>query len=177
MSIVRRLWQRILKPTYFVGKDLEGNKYFEHPNTNNGRSKRTVKYRKNEDMWAYVASGKRLPVQWSAWLTHTRPDPPSIEELHVDIARQERVKVNAAILEAKDQAEIAIANRERVAAPSHHSQIETQSPSATQNVPVDQRLEPLESDQRPKAQTRDPWAEALKGSDEPRSWTPITRRR
>lgn len=26
-----------------------------------GRSKRTVKYRKNEDMWAYVASGKRLP--------------------------------------------------------------------------------------------------------------------
>lgn len=26
-----------------------------------GRSKRTVKYRKNEDMWTYVASGKRLP--------------------------------------------------------------------------------------------------------------------
>jgi NADH dehydrogenase [ubiquinone] 1 alpha subcomplex assembly factor 2 len=74
-----------------------------------GRSKRTVKYRKNEDMWTYVASGKRLPglylhcyvlvsdltfplllilscllcaVQWSAWLTHTRPDPPSIEVGH-----------------------------------------------------------------------------------------------
>ncbi|KAG0704902.1 hypothetical protein DFH29DRAFT_909082 [Suillus ampliporus] len=174
MSIVRRLWQRILKPTFFVGKDLEGNKYFEHPNANPGRSKRTVKYRKNEDMWAYVASGRRLPVQWSAWLTHTRSDPPTIEELQKDLARQQRVKINAAILEAKDQAEKA--NAARVAAPSHHSEIETQSPSASQNVPMDQKLKPLESDQ-PKSQTRDPWAEALKGSDEPRSWMPVARRR
>ncbi|KAG1776893.1 hypothetical protein EV702DRAFT_318498 [Suillus placidus] len=175
MSIVRRLWQRILKPTYFVGKDMEGNKYFEHPNANNGRSKRTVKYRENEDMWAYVASGKRLPVQWSAWLTHTRPDPPSIEELQADLARQQRVKLNAAILEAKDEAERA--NMKRLEAPSHHSETETQSPSVSWNVPRDQRLEPPEPDQRPKAQTRDPWAEALKGSDEPRSWTPMARKR
>jgi hypothetical protein len=28
---------------------------------NEGRSKRTVKYKRNEDMWAYVASGRRLP--------------------------------------------------------------------------------------------------------------------
>ncbi|KAG1876923.1 hypothetical protein C8R48DRAFT_689168 [Suillus tomentosus] len=171
MSIVRRLWQRILKPTYFVGKDMEGNKYFEYPNANNGRSKRTVKYRKNEDMWAYVASGKRLPVQWSAWLTHTRPDPPGIEELQADLARQQRVKLNAAILEARDEAERA--NRERLEAPSHHSAVDTQS----QNVSRDERLEPPESDRRPKTQTRDPWAEALSGSDEPRSWVPMTRKR
>lgn len=171
MSIVRRLWQRILKPTYFVGKDMEGNKYFEYPNANNGRSKRTVKYRKNEDMWAYVASGKRLPVQWSAWLTHTRPDPPGIEELQADLARQQRVKLNAAILEARDEAERA--NRERLEAPSHHSAAEAQS----RNVSRDDRLEPPESDRRPKTQTRDPWAEALSGSDEPRSWVPMTRKR
>ncbi|KAG1812368.1 hypothetical protein EV424DRAFT_102604 [Suillus variegatus] len=171
MSIVRRLWQRILKPTYFVGKDMEGNKYFEYPNANNGRSKRTVKYRKNEDMWAYVASGKRLPVQWSAWLTHTRPDPPGIEELQADLARQQRVKLNAAILEARDEAERA--NRERLEAPSHHSAADTQS----QNVSRDERLEPPESDRRPKTQTRDPWAEALSGSDEPRSWVLMTRKR
>ncbi|KAG1753641.1 uncharacterized protein EDB91DRAFT_409925 [Suillus paluster] len=176
MSIVRRLWERILKPSYFVGKDLEGNKYFECPNTDKGRSKRTVKYRKNEDMWAYVASGRRLPVQWSAWLTHTRPIPPTIEELQADLARQQRVKINAAILEAKYQTESA--DRGRVAVPpSHNSEIEAQSPSASQNVPMDQKLEPQESDQRPKSQTRDPWAEASKGSDEPRSWTPVSRRR
>ncbi|KAG2036802.1 hypothetical protein BDR03DRAFT_1011365 [Suillus americanus] len=175
MSIVRRVWQRMFKPAYFVGKDMEGNKYFEHQNANNGRSKRTVKYRENEDMWAYVASDKRLPVQWSAWLTHTRPDPPSIEELQADLARQQRVKLNAAILEAKDEAEKA--NRERLDAPSHHPAIETRSPSVSLNVPRDQRLEPPESDQRPKAQIRDPWAEALKGSDEPRSWTPMARKR
>lgn len=151
---------------------MEGNKYFEHPNANSGRSKRTVKYRKNEDMWAYVASGKRLPVQWSAWLTHTRPDPPSIEELQADLARQQRVKLNAAILEAKDEAERA--NIGRLEEPSH-SETKMQSPSVSRNVIGDQRLS--ESDQLPKAQTRDPWAEALKGSDEPRSWTPVTRKR
>lgn len=154
---------------------MEGNKYFEHPNANNGRSKRTVKYRKNEDMWAYVASGKRLPVQWSAWLTHTRPDPPSIEELQADLARQQRVKLNAAILEARDEAERA--NIERLEEPSYHSETEIQSPSVSRNVIRDQRLKLSESDQLPKAQTRDPWAEALKGSDEPRSWTPVTRKR
>ncbi|KIK47022.1 hypothetical protein CY34DRAFT_799871 [Suillus luteus UH-Slu-Lm8-n1] len=154
---------------------MEGNKYFEHPNTNNGRSKRTVKYRKNEDMWTYVASGKRLPVQWSAWLTHTRPDPPSIEELQADLTRQRRVKLNAAILEAKDEAERA--HREKLEAPSHHSQIETQPSSVSRNVPRDRGLELPELDQGSKVQTRDPWAEALKGSDEPRSWTPVARRR
>ncbi|KAG1745327.1 hypothetical protein EDB19DRAFT_485896 [Suillus lakei] len=174
MSIVRRLWQRILKPTYLVGKDMQGNKYFEHPNTDNGRSKRTVKYRKNEDMWAYVASGKRLPVQWSAWLTHTRPDPPTLEELQADLSTSTTGQVERSHSGSKDEAERA--NREQVTAPSHHS-VETQSPSVSRNVPRDQRLEPLESDQRPKAQSRDPWAEALKGSDEPRSWMPVTRSR
>ena len=61
-----------------------------------GRSKRTIQYSSNEDMHAYVASGKRLPgaivrlsdlahptpchpVQWNAWLTHTRRNPPTLE--------------------------------------------------------------------------------------------------
>lgn len=80
-----------------------------------GRPKRTIQYKRTDDMWTYVASGKRLPgmviiplflpllffhsirhlvlsrhpslgrvlivraVQWNAWLTHTRLNPPSIE--------------------------------------------------------------------------------------------------
>lgn len=143
-------------------------------------------------------------VQWSAWLTHTRPDPPTTEasvtppnvikfilnhflnhfyvnffsltqELQSDLIRQQKVKMNAAILEAKDQEERA--QRERLVAPSHHSETEGLSPSSSQNVPTNQTLGRPESDQRPESQTRDPWAEALKGSDEPRSWTPLARRR
>lgn len=63
-----------------------------------GRPKRIIQYSNNDDMHAYVASGKRLPgvmargfcdpvylipfhalVQWNAWLTHTRREPPTLE--------------------------------------------------------------------------------------------------
>jgi NADH dehydrogenase [ubiquinone] 1 alpha subcomplex assembly factor 2 len=98
------------------------------------------------------------------------------QELQADLARQQRVKLNAAILEARDEAERA--NGDRLDAPSHDAELNTQSPSVPRNVSrSDPKLEPPESDQRPKAQTRDPWAEASKGSDEPRSWTPMARKR
>lgn len=178
-------------------------------------------------MWTYIASARRLPglyihlssalrsyfwsqflyythfspcaVQWSSWLTHTRPNPPTVEvgqsfdvveisscwlilrkfiviqELQADLARQQRVKINAAILEAKDQEERV--KKARLAAPSLHSETERHPPSASQNAPMNQKLGRPERDQRPEQQTRDPWAEALEGSDEPRSWTPTARRR
>ena len=66
-------------------------------------------------------------VQWSAWLAHTRPHPPTIEvcpllsffffflfmpgiyfsskELQADIVRQQRVLANVALIEARDRAE------------------------------------------------------------------------
>jgi len=56
-------------------------------------------------MWKYTGGGKRLPIQWSAWLAHTRPHPPTIEELQADIARQQRVLANVALIEARDRAE------------------------------------------------------------------------
>ncbi|KAJ7664318.1 hypothetical protein B0H17DRAFT_1091984, partial [Mycena rosella] len=80
MSFVRRLVQRLRRPNYFVGKDLEGNRYFEHPSVlDDPRPKRTVKYSGSGDMWTYVGGSRRLAVQWSSWLTHTRPDPPTLE--------------------------------------------------------------------------------------------------
>jgi len=65
------------------------------------------------------------PVQWSAWLTHTRRHPPTLEvsifftyflsrlslnqkkkqELEADLNRQRRVLSNALVIEARDQAE------------------------------------------------------------------------
>ncbi|KAH9973805.1 hypothetical protein BGW80DRAFT_1306502 [Lactifluus volemus] len=63
-------------------------------------------------MWDYVGGARRLPVQWVSWLSHTRPDPPTIEELRADLERQRRVLHNAAVIQARDQEE-----RARISAP------------------------------------------------------------
>ncbi|KIP12155.1 hypothetical protein PHLGIDRAFT_124328, partial [Phlebiopsis gigantea 11061_1 CR5-6] len=109
MSLFQRLWQRIRNPRGYIGRDLEGNRYFEVPNPNDawGRPKRIVKYREGFDMWTYIAGERRLPVQWTSWLTHTRIYPPSLEELAADLERQKRVQLRAAMIEARDQEEMA----------------------------------------------------------------------
>ncbi|KAK0203579.1 hypothetical protein DFS33DRAFT_1332569 [Desarmillaria ectypa] len=107
MSFFSRIWKLIRHPTGFVGRDLEGNMFFEHRNQlpEARRTKRTVKYCNPGDMWLYIGGPKRLPVQWSAWLSHTRPDPPTIQELQIDLARREKVLRNAALIEARDREE------------------------------------------------------------------------
>ncbi|KAL4258996.1 complex I NDUFA12 subunit family protein [Pleurotus pulmonarius] len=108
MSFFRRLWNMvgINKSTRFVGGDLEGNRYYEWANPNNpSRTRRSVKYYKEDDMWLYVGGQKRLAVQWSSWLSHTRAHPPTIEELQADVLRQQKVQHNAALIEAKEQHE------------------------------------------------------------------------
>ncbi|KAG8834457.1 hypothetical protein FRC17_008679 [Serendipita sp. 399] len=64
-----------------------------------------IKYQPESRKWDYVSGQARLPVQWSMWLTHTRADPPSIEELRADIQRQQRVQASALALEQQYQAE------------------------------------------------------------------------
>ncbi|KZT69938.1 hypothetical protein DAEQUDRAFT_725917 [Daedalea quercina L-15889] len=110
MSFLRRVFDRLMRPTYLVGRDLEGNKYYEYPSISDetSRTKRVVKYRPGADMLTYVAGKKRLPVQWTAWLTHTRLRPPTVEELHADLERQLRVQRNAALIEARDREERAL---------------------------------------------------------------------
>ncbi|KAF9442967.1 hypothetical protein P691DRAFT_764717 [Macrolepiota fuliginosa MF-IS2] len=106
MSLLRRIFNLIRSPTRYVGRDLQGNRFYEHPGISDDlRTKRTVQYRNPEDVWNYIGGGKRLPVQWSMWLSHTRRHPPTVEELHQDLERQQRVLANAAVLEARDQAE------------------------------------------------------------------------
>ncbi|KAF8155643.1 hypothetical protein B0H34DRAFT_714199 [Crassisporium funariophilum] len=106
MSFIARLWNAVRKPIQYVGRDLEGNRFYEgHSPNDPSRPKRTVQYHNEEDVWKYIGGGKRLPIQWSAWLTHTRAQPPTLEELQADMARQQRVMANVAIIEARDQAE------------------------------------------------------------------------
>ncbi|KAI6040902.1 hypothetical protein EDC04DRAFT_2893675 [Pisolithus marmoratus] len=172
MSVLRKIWQRCFWRPYLVGKDLEGNRYFEFPNRGSDRPKRIIKYTSDDDMLAYVASGRRLPVQWSSWLTHTRHDPPTTEELQADLAHRKRVQMNAARLETKEKEE-----RSRLA--SQTASVRSHMQSADIRKPVEPPLEPKEtqSDHRkPDTKAYDPWAAANKAPEEPQSWTPIARR-
>ncbi|KAH8101118.1 hypothetical protein BXZ70DRAFT_934511 [Cristinia sonorae] len=171
MSFLRRMWGKITNPTGLVGRDLEGNRYYEYLNPESARSKRVVKYRRGYDMWTYVAGGKRLPVQWSAWLTHTRPHPPTLEELYADLERQRRVLAGAAMIEAREREAAATA---QLAEPT-----QTSLPSlrtSESRTPEEARLATEEIDTTWQGK-ENPFAKIPKGADEPQAWAPRAARR
>ncbi|KAJ1837863.1 hypothetical protein LPJ70_005686 [Coemansia sp. RSA 2708] len=84
----------------YVGSDLEGNLYFERIVRGACRSRRHVVYRKNLAVSDY--SDKVIPVQWQAWMRHTRAQAPTVAELIQDIRRQERIAVNVRQLAANE---------------------------------------------------------------------------
>jgi hypothetical protein len=43
------------------------------------RTKRVVKYARRMELWEYPQAQRRLPVQWTMWLTHTRLKAPTLE--------------------------------------------------------------------------------------------------
>ncbi|EPT00618.1 hypothetical protein FOMPIDRAFT_1122413 [Fomitopsis schrenkii] len=146
----------------YLSDKRAGNNYYEYPSVleETLRTKRVVKYRAGADMLTYVAGKRRLPVQWSAWLTHTRPHPPSLEELHADIARQRRVLQNAALIEARDREERALQLR---MAPDNREAIT----EGVVNTPAkaSQQAPPANVDYQTPM------------SDEPQTWTPRAIRR
>ncbi|CCM03270.1 uncharacterized protein FIBRA_05398 [Fibroporia radiculosa] len=196
MSWLRRVWQGIRRPSYFVGKDIEGNKFYEYPSVSDDprRTKRVVEYTRGQDILQYVSGGKRLPVQWSAWLTHTRSHPPTLEELQSDLERQRRVLFNAAVIEARDREERAlqqIADSSQQGAPAsgnvqdassfhtqddgrkHVSLLAPHSELAPNDNSKHQKT--LERSESSNVQhQRGPWIEI---SDKPQSWSPSMRQR
>ncbi|GJE85502.1 hypothetical protein PsYK624_015810 [Phanerochaete sordida] len=137
MSFLQRLWQRMRRPRGFVGRDLEGNSYFEYPNPNDVRPKRVVKYGEGRDMWTYIAGDKRLAVQWTSWLSHTRIHPPSLDELTSDIERQNRLRLKVALIEARDREQ-----RLRVAASTPSPNL-TSEPVSTTDASATQHQVPF----------------------------------
>ncbi|CAA7270218.1 unnamed protein product [Cyclocybe aegerita] len=107
MSFLSRIWNTVKNPAVrFVGRDLEGNRFYESRSLiDPNRPRRTIEYHDPENSWQYIGGGKRLPIQWSAWLTHTRRNPPTIQELQVDSTRMQRLAENVARIEARDRAE------------------------------------------------------------------------
>ena len=51
-------------------------------------------------------------MQWTSWLSHTRVDPPSLQELQRDMFRRQRLLQNVAQIEARDAEEAARIARE-----------------------------------------------------------------
>jgi len=91
MAFLYRAFQRfrLLNPfttKKLIGTDLQGNMYFEQPRDNFPR--RTVELNDGRSHYTDVC-GAPLPVQWIAWLRHTRTYPPTHAELiKADAARQ-----------------------------------------------------------------------------------------
>ncbi|KAI8583916.1 hypothetical protein K450DRAFT_220579 [Umbelopsis ramanniana AG] len=69
------------KKHVLIGHDLSGNEYWQAPNPNqpNGRPKRWVKMLEKQRESDFTQD--KLPVQWQAWLRHTRPTTPTIQEI------------------------------------------------------------------------------------------------
>lgn len=114
-TALRRLLPSRSRP---VGYDLQGNAFFESPNPNGGRTRRTIVYREKKDISEYTA-GEKLPVQWSSWLSHTRRDAPTIDELEKDQERRARLRVNVLRIEERDAEE---SERRRLLAPPTQQQ-------------------------------------------------------
>ncbi|KAG0142377.1 hypothetical protein CROQUDRAFT_50380 [Cronartium quercuum f. sp. fusiforme G11] len=116
------------KEKYFVGNDLAGNRYYQLPNpVRSLRPKRQVEFEAiGNDHTLQVITWisliilfpgfdtlrssltslrifsyhpNRLPPQWAAWLSFTRPHSPTIQELQNDRIRQERLQHNVRQLE------------------------------------------------------------------------------
>ncbi|KAG8992072.1 hypothetical protein FRB93_002503 [Tulasnella sp. JGI-2019a] len=103
-SALRTVWRTVTGRRGLVGKDLKGNKYYEFPNAMSDvlRARRTVKYKNPEDMYPGTSA---LPVQWNSWLSHTRADPPSLQELQADGARMIQLKANILVIQERDREE------------------------------------------------------------------------
>ncbi|KAH9947506.1 hypothetical protein B0H21DRAFT_738327 [Amylocystis lapponica] len=179
MSVLRRLFQQFRRPTHFVGRDLEGNKFFEYPSVSDDsrRTKRVVKYSQGRDMWHYVAGERRLAVQWTSWLTHTRPDAPTLEELQADAERQRRVLLNESarqIAAAQDVPRVATES-----APVASTQTPQEQPGSSFNFGASGASEPPkpESQQKSDFVRSDGQRRPAQPADEPQPWSPKTMRR
>ncbi|KAF8609181.1 hypothetical protein BDV93DRAFT_518030 [Ceratobasidium sp. AG-I] len=177
MGMFSRAWAAWRRQSrHFVGEDLQGNRYFEIPGqrTDLVRSIRRVEYgQASHDVVQNANRARQLPVQWTSWLSHTRPDPPTIQELQKDILRRQRLLQNVQMIEARDREErerLALEQSETLRLAPGDERATAQSASASwPQAPVREEPKPVE----------DPWEKARKeaGPDQPSAWQPQARRR
>lgn len=83
----------------FMGKDNYGNSYYEEVVPGRPRTRRTMTaagYRGGPtNMSPAGYNSDKIPVQWRSWLSHTRLEPPTLEEIMADLQRQALVQQRA----------------------------------------------------------------------------------
>ncbi|KAI9506151.1 hypothetical protein BX070DRAFT_178909, partial [Coemansia spiralis] len=106
--IVRQLymsWKMLRLPwrnDILAGSDLDGNLYFERFVRGAYRARRRVVYSKNLSVSDY--KDDIIPVQWQAWMRHTRDEPPTTNELLMDIQRRRKLEETVQRLAEKEVA-------------------------------------------------------------------------
>ncbi|KAL1997237.1 hypothetical protein VTN49DRAFT_7384 [Thermomyces lanuginosus] len=174
-------WKSLRLPwrkSFLVGQDLMGNTYWEFKETlNSQRLRRIVKYNRN----VHYADVKISP-QWHQWLRYVRQDPPSLEEQHRDVIRQQEIKRLAQLADERWRSK-----------PSYLDKPQTQQPlpatrtsDATLN-PAEQSANYSRSPAQPgvqnaiegQAENKDRPKGVPTGPSEqwqPESWTPVSKR-
>ncbi|CAE6524111.1 unnamed protein product [Rhizoctonia solani] len=147
-----------------------GNRYYEIPTkrTDLVRPTRRVEYNAtSHDVTQNANRARQLSVQWTSWLSHTRPDPPTIQELQADVLRRQRLQHNVRMIEARDREE-----RER-------QMISAQAEPQPLRVTSTQHSPPSSAGQEQPKKVEDPWEKAKKEAppEEPTSWQPQIARR
>lgn len=154
-----------------------GNRFYEYPSTSDDprRTKRVVKYlglRLEEPAEAAIRV-KRLAVQWKMWLSHTRPNPPTLEELQADVVRQQRVLANVALLEEQERQ-----RKARIVSPEAFREEPASSiEPAPAPVQTDEGAFRYASTTVQEQETKKQSELTPVYSDEPQAWTPRTARR
>ena len=108
LKIIQFPWSKRI----FKGYDLEGNMYFEEPSIKRGTnfSRRSIDYFDGRSSLSSY-DPNIIPVQWQAWMRHTRGDAPTREELELDRSRlletQRKVlelqEIDKKLIEQQDQ--------------------------------------------------------------------------
>ncbi|KAF5379212.1 hypothetical protein D9615_005888 [Tricholomella constricta] len=117
-------------------------------------------------------------LQWSSWLSHTRPLPPTLEELQADLERQQRVRANVALIEARDREERAQMLRLQATPPgTYHVSQKVAGQQAT-SQPPSEGPQKVQAASEPPQKPETPLPK-MAGSDtyEPEPWAPRARTR
>lgn len=102
--IFKEVWRQFIRSLtpkvsrQFVGKDVNGIKYYEDFGGRGTAGKNSRRYYVSpEDMIP------ELPAEWESWLRHRRKEPPTPEEIQRNMEIALMKKKNAAALEEKYQ--------------------------------------------------------------------------
>ncbi|XP_051509826.1 NADH dehydrogenase [ubiquinone] 1 alpha subcomplex assembly factor 2 [Myxocyprinus asiaticus] len=89
-----------------VGTDHFGNKYYNVPEqkTWTGRVIRPRRLMEAANPKAFEYLEGSIPSEWDAWIRGRRKQPPTIEELQMNVRYREQIKVKAVEAEEKDKA-------------------------------------------------------------------------